>query len=106
MRGGYGQGAFLLGRILFCRHADIAGRLQRVLGHRDELAACVAEPDEPRAVTNEQLDAELFFEQPQLSAQAGLRNMQGSGRLGNVEVTPGDLAEVSKLLERHSARPY
>ena len=102
VRGGDRQRAFALRRVFARCRLDALRRIERALGHRDDLAARFGEAHQARAVAHEKLDAEFLLEQPQLPAQARLRDVQRGGGARNVEVPARDFAEVAQLLQGHS----
>ena len=88
-------GKFLAGATQVLRFSEDA------LGDRHHGFARLGNGDEALAVPREYLDAQLVLKGADLLRDAGLRGMQGIGRLGNVEAAAHHLGEVTQLLELH-----
>ena len=95
------QVAGILMTELVAHAADILHLVQHALRHLQDGRARLGHADQALAVALENLQAELFFQQLDLLADAGLGGMQILCRGGYIEPLPGHLSDVAQLVQFH-----
>jgi hypothetical protein len=96
MRGGDGQGAAFLVRVLLGDVLDALDLAQNLAGGLEDHLPCGGDVGEVLATAGEDLHAEFILEEADLLADAGLRGIQGLRRGGHVEVVVRDLPDVAQ----------
>ena len=81
--------------------ADIAGIDQHAIDDAEDFPPRIGQPQQPLAVPDEQLNAQLRLDVLDVLADARLRRGQRGRHLGEVEAPPDGLTDDAQLLEVH-----
>lgn len=77
---------------------------QHAFDDRQQRIARRREPGQALAGTNEKIDAEFVLEFADLTADAGLRGVEGDGSVGQIEAAAHGFAYGAQLLKIHGRR--
>jgi hypothetical protein len=101
MGGGDRQGSTVLRTELFSNALEIANLAHDDLNALEYVLAGFCDAFESLSVARENVNSEFFFQLDDCLGYAGLRGVQGFGRLGQIKVAAGCLLNKSELVQIH-----
>ncbi len=99
--GGDGQRAFRLAGELVADALQVLRLAQDAFRDAQHFLARLGHRDHALAVANEDLDAQLIFQQANLFGNAGLRSMQLFRCFGDIQALFGHFDQIAQLLQFH-----